>query len=38
MKSVVIAKIAAQCEELFADALKQVQKDSVRSIWDKVSL
>lgn len=35
MRDLVIAKIAAQCDDLYADALKQMQKDSVRSLWDR---
>lgn len=35
MKSSIIAKIAAQCEELYADALKQMQREADRVMWDK---
>ncbi|GAB6032031.1 hypothetical protein CHUAL_010402 [Chamberlinius hualienensis] len=35
MKDLVVAKIASQCEDLYADALKLLQRDSVRTLWDK---
>jgi len=35
MKDLVIAKLAAQNEEMYADVLKSMQKDSVKQLWDK---
>lgn len=35
MKDQVIAKLAAQGEEMFADVLKSMQKESLKPLWDK---
>jgi len=36
MKSAVVAKLANQCSFLYADALKLIQADAVKSLWPKV--
>lgn len=35
MKDGIVARLAAQAEELYADALKLFQKDIFRAFWDK---
>lgn len=35
MKDQVIAKLASQNEEMYADVLKAMQKDSLKALWDK---
>jgi len=37
MKPGVIAKLANQCAFLYADALKLMQVDTVKSVWPKVA-
>jgi programmed cell death 6-interacting protein len=34
MKDAVIAKLCAQCEDLFANVMRSMQKETVRNIWD----
>lgn len=34
-KELMIAKLCGQCEEMFADVLKNMQKDSLRNSWEK---
>lgn len=35
MKDAIIAKVASRCEELYADALNQMQKDTLKVTWEK---
>ncbi|XP_053673122.1 programmed cell death 6-interacting protein [Anopheles nili] len=35
MKDLVIAKLCAQCEELYSETLRSMQRDGVRALWDK---
>lgn len=38
IKDQVIAKIAMQASDLYADALSNMQVGSIKSMWDKVSI
>ncbi|CAB3369072.1 Hypothetical predicted protein [Cloeon dipterum] len=35
MKDVVIAKLSAQCDELYSEAYKQMQKESLHPLWER---
>ncbi|XP_057660109.1 programmed cell death 6-interacting protein [Diorhabda carinulata] len=35
MKDVIVAKLASQCEDLYAECLKVFQRDNLKHIWDK---
>lgn len=35
MKEAIIAKLCSQCEEMYADVLKAMQKDSLKTLWEK---
>lgn len=35
MKDAVVAKLASQCEELYAECLKTFQRENLKHIWDR---
>uniref|UniRef100_A0A2R5LI09 Putative programmed cell death protein n=1 Tax=Ornithodoros turicata TaxID=34597 RepID=A0A2R5LI09_9ACAR len=35
MKHAIIAKVASQCEDLYADAARQMGRDSLKNLWEK---
>ena len=38
MKEATVAKIAYQCSDLYADAMKLMQLQSLKDLWPKVSI
>ena len=36
MKPAMVAKLAIQCSDLYADAVKLLQLESIKSLWPKV--
>lgn len=35
MKDQVVAKLCSQCEDMFGDALKHLQKETLKTLWDR---
>jgi len=38
MKPAMVAKLAIQCSDLYADAIKLLQLESIKSLWPKVNI
>ena len=38
MKAPIVAKLSFQCSDLYADAMKLLQLESIRGLWPKVTL
>ena len=34
MKDAIVAKLCSQCEDMYAGVMKNIQKESVRNLWD----
>jgi len=34
MKDAIVAKLCSQCEDMYANVMKSIQKESVRNLWD----
>lgn len=35
MKDAIVAKLCSQCDEMFGDALKHLQRESLKSLWER---
>lgn len=35
MKDGIVAKLCSQCEELFGDAAKHLQRETLKGLWDR---
>ena len=38
MKPAIVAKLASQCEDMYAGLMRSIQKESVRNLWDSTWL